>query len=68
MEEEEDRGELRDMSRNIGDGNGTEDDHRTQGIGDGNTSGTKRGGGDENGGPRRANNNHEQQGRRREGG
>ena len=28
----------------IGDGNGTEDDHRTRGIGGRNTSGTKRGG------------------------
>ena len=35
------------VSCNIGDGNGTEDDHRTQGIGDRKASGTKRGGGRE---------------------
>ena len=40
------------VRHDIGDGNGTENDHRTQGIGEENTSGTKRGGRDENGGPR----------------
>ena len=50
---------------NIGNGNGTEDDHRTQGIDDSDRR-EQSGAGDENGGPRRAT-KHEGEGERDEG-